>query len=120
MSLQKILPLLLVLACLAVRPSFAAEDAPAIPALSPLEGSRLLAAVGYDPATKTLAVVFRNSIDVFLYDNVPQEAFDGLMAAESRGKRFVHDIKPNYAGRAVPGGATNAPWRTPAGGESAP
>jgi hypothetical protein len=119
MSLKKIL-LLLAFSLFAVLPAFAAEDEPAIPALSPLEGSRLLAAVGYDPATQTLAVVFRNSIDVFLYEGVPQEAFDGLMAAESRGTCFVHDIKPNYAGRAVPGGATNAPWFPAAGGEPAP
>lgn len=101
-------------------PAFAAEDAPAIPALSPVEGSRLLDAVGYDPATKTLAVVFRHSIDVFLYDDVPPEVFDELMASESRGTCFVRTVKPNYAGRAVPGGATNAPWRTPPADDAAP
>ena len=103
-----------------VLPASAAEDAPAIPALSPLKGSRLLDAVGYDPATETLAVVFRHSIDVFLYDAVPPEVFSELMASESRGVCFVRTVKPNYAGRAVPGGATNALWRTPSADDAAP
>jgi hypothetical protein len=104
---------LLALFLLSAVPALGDGDAADIPPLSPLPDSTLISAAGYDPATQTLAIVFRHSIDVFLYDGVPQEVYDGFLAAESHGKCFVHSIKPVFSGRAVPGGATNAPWSTP-------
>lgn len=50
--------------------------------------SSMIYAVGYDPETETLHVVF-NSGGTYIYENVPQDIYDGLMAAESKG-RYMH------------------------------
>lgn len=56
--------------------------------------SNQVGAVGYDPATKTLAVTFaRGAGAIYQYPNVPQETFDAFMAAESKGKFFGEHIK---------------------------
>lgn len=48
--------------------------------------------VGYDPATKKMRIQFKRNA-VYEYDDVPQEAFDKLMAAESKGSHFINEIK---------------------------
>jgi len=108
---------LLALLLLSALPAFAGASAasPAVPPLTAVD-STLIAGIGYDAESRTLAIAFRNSIDVFLYEGVPQDIYDQLLAAESRGRCFTHSVKPVFQGRTVPGGATNAVWRTPAGG----
>jgi hypothetical protein len=50
--------------------------------------------VGYDPATKTLAVTFAHGKGaVYHYPGVTQEAFDAFKGAESIGTHFGKHIK---------------------------
>lgn len=58
--------------------------------------SSLLDKVGYDPEAKVLAVQMNYSSDVYLYQNVPQEIFDDLLAADSKGAFYVKKIKGQY------------------------
>lgn len=65
--------------------------------LTPCE-SRQLAAFGYDPATKTLAIAFRQKNGVshpYHYPNVSQEKFDAFCCAESKGHHFNTTFKNN-------------------------
>ena len=52
--------------------------------LIPVESS-MIQAVGYDAKTHQLEVVF-NSGQTYCYDGVPQEVYDGLMEADSKGR----------------------------------
>ena len=58
--------------------------------------STLLDKVGYDPGTKVLAVQMNYSSDVYLYQNVPQDVFDDLLAADSKGGFYVKNIKGKF------------------------
>ena len=58
--------------------------------------SSMIYAVGYDPETQTLEVVF-NRTGVYIYEGVPQEVYDGLLAAESKGRymrAYIIDMYP--------------------------
>lgn len=57
-----------------------------------------LAAHGYDPETRTLAVKFKNG-GVWHYANVPPEVHAGLCAAASKGGYFAKAIRPKYKGK---------------------
>jgi len=57
--------------------------------------SSMIHAVGYDAETQTLEVVF-NTGRTYLYRNVPPEEFDGLMAAESKGRYMRANIIDMY------------------------
>lgn len=50
---------------------------------------------GYDPATKTLAVKFKSGGE-YRYHGVPQEAYHGMLKAESVGKFIATSIKPHF------------------------
>lgn len=58
--------------------------------------SSLLDKVGYDPETKTLVIQMNNSSDVYTYEDVPQSVYDGLLAADSKGRFYVKKIKGRY------------------------
>ena len=58
--------------------------------------SSLLDKVGYDPEAKVLAVQMNYSSDVYLYQDVPQDIFDDLLAAESKGGFYVKNIKGKF------------------------
>lgn len=51
---------------------------------------------GYDPETQRLEVEFVATGNVYVYKNIPQEVFDGLMAAESAGRYFNLNIAKKY------------------------
>lgn len=53
----------------------------------PAISSNILSA-GYDPASKTVEIVFKNGA-VYRYAGVPKETYEGMWKAESMGK-FVH------------------------------
>ena len=56
--------------------------------------SKQIAAVGYDAASKTLAMTFtRGPGHVYHYPNVEQKTHDEMMAAESKGAFFGQHIK---------------------------
>lgn len=64
---------------------------------SDVESSNL-AAVAY--ANEELFVRFKNK-NVFRYDRVPQEVYDGLINADSKGSYFAQNIKGKYASNQV-------------------
>lgn len=56
-----------------------------------------IAAIGYDPETKTLEVEFHyRGGTIYRYYNVPPDIHAGLMAAESKGKFLNSDVKGIY------------------------
>jgi len=58
--------------------------------------SSMIAAAGYDAETRTLVVLFNNGKS-YQYEDVPPEEFQGLMAAESKGKYMNSHIIEIYA-----------------------
>jgi hypothetical protein len=61
--------------------------------------SRSLRQIGYDAETRELHVRFKTSATRYIYEDVPPEVFDRLMAAESKGAFVNAEIKPVYAVR---------------------
>ena len=64
--------------------------------------SSLLAAVGYDAASKTLMLEFRSKKEgepgkVYRYANVDPLTYEKFLAAPSLGSHFLKQIKPNHA-----------------------
>ena len=60
--------------------------------------SSMIHAVGYDPEARTLEVAF-NSGRIYCYEDVPPEEYEGLMAAESKGRYMrahIIDVYPYY------------------------
>ncbi|MDZ7336742.1 MAG: KTSC domain-containing protein [candidate division KSB1 bacterium] len=57
----------------------------------PVQSSNL-ASVGYDPVSSILEIEFHNG-GIYQYLGVPQEIYDGLMYAASKGSYFHHYIK---------------------------
>jgi len=67
--------------------------------LIPVESS-MVHAVGYDPQTRRLEVVFTSG-RVYCYEDVPPEVFQGLLEAESKGhymRAHVIDVYPYRRG----------------------
>jgi hypothetical protein len=58
--------------------------------------SSMIAAAGYDAETRTLVVLFNNG-KAYQYEDVPPEEFQGLMAAESKGKYMRSQIIGTYS-----------------------
>ncbi len=57
--------------------------------------SRDIAIIGYDRATSTLEVAFRNG-GVYQYSGVPEEIYKSLLAAPSHGSYFQEYVKEKY------------------------
>ncbi len=53
----------------------------------PVESS-MIEAVGYDPDTKEMEVVFHSG-EIYRYSDVPRETYEGLLAAGSKGQ-YMH------------------------------
>ena len=71
---------------------FTDESRPEI-ALHPVESNQVKA-IGYDEATKTLAVTFtRGTGAIYHYPDVSKETFEAFKSAESIGKFFGQHIK---------------------------
>lgn len=62
--------------------------------LHPVE-SQSLKSIGYDPASKTLAVKFHSGA-VYHYSNVSEKEEAALLKAESIGRHFMGKIMPNH------------------------
>jgi hypothetical protein len=73
------------------------SDTVAIPRL-PVESSSL-ASVGYDEDSQILAVEFAKTHDVYHYTDVPPEIHEQLVAAESVGRFFMTEVRPNFEGK---------------------
>lgn len=61
---------------------------------TPVQSSNLLE-IGYDPATETLEVMFKNG-GVYQYYNLPQHMYDQLMQAPSHGTFFNNEIRGHF------------------------
>ena len=73
--------------------SFSEDPRPSI-ALQPVESNQVKA-IGYDEATKTLAVQFtRGAGAIYHYPNVEPEMHKAFMTSESIGSFFGAHIKP--------------------------
>lgn len=66
--------------------AFEEGDAPEI-ALTPVESNKVKA-IGYDAATKTLAVAFNSGNALYCYPDVSAEQHEAFVNAESIGKHF--------------------------------
>ena len=53
-------------------------------------------AIGYDPEENRLYVEFLSNGNVYMYADVSQEVFDGLMSSDSHGKYLARNVKNNY------------------------
>ena len=70
------------------------SDKPYTPIPMEAVTSNQVGAIGYDPATKTLAVTFsRGPGHIYHYPNVDEKVFADFMAAESKGVFFGQNIK---------------------------
>ena len=56
-----------------------------------------LDSVGYDPNSKTLEIEFKISGRVYQYCNVPEDVYQSLMQASSKGRYFNAHIKDIYS-----------------------
>lgn len=63
-------------------------------AMKPVKSSQI-EAVGYDAATRTLAIQFKGGA-VYHYDDVPKDIHDGFEKAESVGKYFGEKIRRSH------------------------
>ena len=58
--------------------------------------STMISHVGYNPASGELTVVFREAGDSYVYQNVPEDVYTGLVTAESPGRFFHANIREAY------------------------
>lgn len=64
--------------------------------MQPVDSS-LIAQIGYDSESEVLAVQMHNSSDVYLYEDVPPSVHSEFLAAESKGRYFVENVKGQYS-----------------------
>jgi len=57
--------------------------------------SDMIHAVGYDPATQELEVIF-NSGQIYRYTGVPRKVYEELLAAESKGSYMRANVIDMY------------------------
>jgi hypothetical protein len=57
--------------------------------------SSMIHAIGYDKEKRVLEIVF-NTGRTYQYLDVPPEAYDNLMKADSKGRYFLSNIKDMY------------------------
>ena len=60
--------------------------------------SRNIRHFGYRAADRVLAVQFKGG-DIYEYDDVPVEEFDGMRHADSAGSYLAKNITPRYQAR---------------------
>lgn len=62
----------------------------------PFVQSSVLKTVRYDAATRTLTATFRASGRTYVYADVPQDVYDGLIFSDSLGTYFNAHIRDRY------------------------
>lgn len=65
-----------------------------------VDGSSNIVSVGYDSELSELRVKFSNG-GVYAYEGVPQETYEKLMLAQSKGAHLAKHIKNGFPGRRV-------------------
>lgn len=68
--------------------------------LTPIKGSSVLAAQGYDPATGTLRVQLRSG-KIYEYSDVSVDRYAAFTGAMSPGTYWNSRIKANHVGREI-------------------
>jgi len=68
----------------------------------PYVQSSALERVSYNQETHTLCATFRKSHRTFMYEDVPQELYDGLIFADSLGRYFNAHIRGHFPYREIP------------------
>lgn len=63
--------------------------------------SSMVHAVGYDPDTQELEVIF-NSGRIYRYSGVPRAIYEGLLAAESKGQYMLANVIDRFPYRPFP------------------
>ncbi len=66
-----------------------------------VEKSSQVAQIGYDAATRRLAVRFKSG-GLYIYCDVPTKVWDGLQAAESKGTYIAKSVKGTYGFVRIP------------------
>lgn len=57
--------------------------------------SSYLETVGYEPGTRELEAEFTDGA-IYSYDNVPQQTYENMLAAPSKGQYFYNYIRKGY------------------------
>jgi hypothetical protein len=68
----------------------------------PYVQSSALERVSYDERAHTLRATFRESHRTFVYEEVPQEIYDGLIFADSLGHYFNAHIRGHFSHWEIP------------------
>jgi hypothetical protein len=58
--------------------------------------STSIAAIGYDERRSRLLIQFRDTGDIYAYDDVPPHVFRDLQEAPSKGRYVNYEIKGRY------------------------
>jgi hypothetical protein len=61
--------------------------------------SSAISAIFYDPKSQTLDIEFKTSGETYRYFEVPNDEYQGLLAAVSKGAYLNSEIKPKYRTR---------------------
>jgi hypothetical protein len=62
--------------------------------------STVIDTIGYDPDRRELRIAFKSG-RTYIYDEVPIDAYEALLGADSRGAYFNHNIRDAYEYREV-------------------
>jgi hypothetical protein len=57
--------------------------------------------LSYDPRAHTLCATFRDSGRTYVYDEVPEDVYDGLLFADSLGAYFNAHIRDQFPSREI-------------------
>ena len=71
--------------------------------------SAAIETIAYDENTHSLRAKFRDDGRTVIYEDVPQEIYDGLIFADSIGRFFKDHIEGAYPARSIESGTTNKP-----------
>lgn len=68
----------------------------------PLVESSALSHISYDAEMRALRAVFRESGKTYIYQNVPPDIYDALLAAPSLGVYFNAHIRDHFPFQEIP------------------
>jgi predicted nuclease of predicted toxin-antitoxin system len=63
--------------------------------------SSAIYSISYDPKSETLDIEFKSSGETYRYFDVPNDEYQGLLAATSKGAYLNSEIKPKYRTRKI-------------------
>jgi hypothetical protein len=63
--------------------------------------SSAISSIFYDPKSQTLDIEFKSSGEIYRYFDVPNDEYQGLLMAPSKGAYLNSQIKPKYRTRKI-------------------